>query len=50
MRVELPLVLMAVFALLGAATVPAFAHHAFGVEFGQNSEGQRTTPEKLSFY
>ena len=32
MRVKLPGVLMAIFALLGAA-VPALAHHAFGVEF-----------------
>ena len=32
MRVKLPGVLMAVFALLGAA-VPAFAHHGFTVEF-----------------
>jgi len=32
MRVKLPGVLMAVFALLGAAA-PAFAHHQFGVEF-----------------
>lgn len=32
MRVKLPGLLMAVFALLGAA-VPAFAHHGFTVEF-----------------
>lgn len=32
MRVRLPGVLMAVFALVGAA-VPAFAHHGFSVEF-----------------
>ena len=41
MRVKLPGVLMAVF-VLGAA-VPAFAHHAFSVEFDaatvQGSEG-----------
>ncbi len=33
MRMKLPGVLMAVFALLGAAAPPAFAHHQFGVEF-----------------
>jgi hypothetical protein len=32
MRVKSPVMLVAVFSLLGAA-VPAFAHHAFGVEF-----------------
>ena len=35
MRGKLPSILMTVFALLGAA-VPAFAHHAFGVEFDAN--------------
>jgi hypothetical protein len=32
MRARLPVVLMTVFVLLGTG-VPAFAHHAFGVEF-----------------
>jgi hypothetical protein len=34
MRVKPPVVLIAVFVLLGA--VPAFAHHGFGVEFDKN--------------
>jgi Family of unknown function (DUF6152) len=35
MRVKPPVVLAAVFALIGAA-VPAFAHHGFGVEFDKD--------------